>query len=161
MSTLNPGDPAPALALPDENGTVHDLAKQRGKWMVVYFYPNDDTPGCTTEACGFRDALQDVTVEGATVWGVSPNGPDSHRKFRAKHGLTFTLLSDEDHETADRYGAWGLKISFGEEKMGLIRSTVLVDPDGKVARTWPKVSPEGHAEAVVAALREIKAARPS
>lgn len=159
MSTLNPGDVAPALALPDENGTIHNLADQRGRWMVVYFYPNDDTPGCTTEACSFRDALADVTVEGATVWGVSPNGPDSHRKFREKYGLTFTLLSDEDHAAAEAYGAWGLKVSFGVEKMGLIRSTVLVDPEGKVAATWPKVSPEGHADEVLAALREIKAAR--
>lgn len=156
MSTLNIGDPAPALALPDENGTIHDLANQRGKWTVVYFYPNDDSPGCTTEACGFRDAMEDVSGEGATVWGVSPNGPDSHRTFSQKYDLNFTLLSDEDHAVADQYGAWGLKTSFGVEKMGLIRSTVLVDPEGKVARTWPKVSPEGHPAEVIAALQEIK-----
>ena len=159
MSTLNPGDVAPAFALPDENGTLHKLADQRGHWMVVYFYPNDDTPGCTTEACQFRDVQQDISVEGATVWGISPQGADSHRRFREKYGLTFTLLSDEDHGIAEAYGAWGLKVSSGVEKMGLIRSTVLVDPDGRVAKTWPKVSADGHAAEVLAALREIRAAR--
>lgn len=159
MSTLNVGDPAPSLALPDENGQVHDIAQQRGKWTVVYFYPADDTPGCTTEACQFRDAMSDVKVQGATVWGISPQGPESHRKFKAKYDLTFPLLCDEDHAVAERYGAWGLKTSFGVEKMGLIRSTVLVDPDGKVARVWPAVKADGHAAEVLDALREIQAAR--
>ena len=158
MSTLNVGDLAPTLALPDENGQVHDIAQQRGTWTVVYFYPADDTPGCTTEACQFRDAMSDVAVEGATVWGISPQGPESHRKFRAKYGLTFPLLCDEDHAVAERYGAWGLKLSFGVEKMGLIRSTVLVDPEGKVARVWPTAKADGHAAEVLAAIREIKAA---
>jgi peroxiredoxin Q/BCP len=159
MSKLNVGDAAPPISLQDESGTLHTLADQRGRWMVVYFYPNDDTPGCTTEACGFRDAQADVQVAGATVWGISPNTAESHRKFKEKHGLTFTLLCDEDHAVAEAYGAWGMKTSFGQEKMGLIRSTVLVDPEGKVARVWPKVSPEGHAEEVLAALSEIRAAR--
>jgi len=159
MSTLNVGDAAPPIAFPDENGMIHRLADQRGRWMVVYFYPNDDTPGCTTEACAFRDAQDDVQVAGATVWGISPNNAESHRKFKAKHGLTFTLLCDEDHAVAEAYGAWGMKTSFGETKMGLIRSTTLVDPEGRVARVWPKVSPEGHPTEVLAALSEIKAAR--
>lgn len=159
MSTLNVGAAAPPIVLPDENGTQHNLADQRGRWMVVYFYPNDDTPGCTTEACAFQDAEEDVRVAGATVWGISPNDAESHRKFKEKHGLTFTLLCDEDHAVAEAYGAWGLKTSFGQTKMGLIRSTVLVDPEGKVAAVWPKVSPEGHPSEVLAALSEIKAAR--
>ena len=159
MSTLNVGDAAPPIALPDENGTIHDLADQRGRWMIVYFYPNDDTPGCTTEACEFRDIHDDIKVEGATVWGISPNGRDSHRKFREKYDLTFTLLSDEDHAVAEAYGAWGLKLSFGVEKMGLIRSTVLVDPDGKVAKIWPKAPSQGHAAEVHSTLSQLRAAR--
>lgn len=156
MSTLNPGDAAPPFALKDENGTVHRLADQRGKWTVVYFYPADDTPGCTTEACQFRDLNGDLKIAGATVWGISPQGPASHRKFREKYGLTFTLLCDEDHAVAERYGAWGLKTSNGVQKMGLIRSTTLVDPDGKVAQVWPTVKADGHAAQVLEALHELQ-----
>ena len=159
MSTLNPGDPAPAFSLSDDAGAVHDIASQQGRWTVVYFYPHDDTPGCTTEACQFRDLHEDVKVQGATVWGISPQGPESHRKFREKYELTFPLLCDEDHAVAEAYGAWGMKNSFGVEKMGLIRTTVLVGPDGKVARVWPQVKADGHAAEVVAALAELKAAR--
>jgi peroxiredoxin Q/BCP len=159
MNSLSSGDAAPAFALPDENGTIHRLADQKGRWTVVYFYPADDTPGCTTEACQFRDLHADIKVEGATVLGISPQGAQSHRRFREKHGLTFTLLSDEDHQVADRYGAWGPKISAGKETIGLIRSTVLVDPEGRVARTWSKVSADGHAADVLDALRQLRSAR--
>ena len=159
MSTLNPGDVAPAFALPDENRTVHALEGQRGKWTVVYFYPTDDSPGCTTEACQFRDLHPDINVEGATVWGISPQGAESHQKFKNKHGLTFTLLSDEDHKVADQYGAWGLKTFAGKETIGLIRSTVLVDPEGRVVKHWPKVSADGHAAEVLELLREHRATR--
>jgi peroxiredoxin Q/BCP len=159
MNTPNPGEVAPPFALPDETGTLHQLANQRGRWTVVYFYPTDDSPGCTTEACQFRDLNEDIKVEGATVWGISPQGADSHRKFREKHGLTFTLLSDEGHKVADQYGAWGPKTFAGKETIGLIRSTVLVDPEGRVARAWPKVSADGHAAIVLDALREARAAR--
>ena len=156
MSMPASGDRAPEVALPDETGTIHRLSDQRGRWTVIYFYPEDDTPGCTTEACQFRDLDEDIRDEGADVWGISPDGSASHQRFRDKFALPFTLLSDEDHAVADQFGAWGLKTSFGVEKMGLIRSTVLVDPEGKVARTWPKVSPEGHPAEVIAALQEIK-----
>jgi peroxiredoxin Q/BCP len=160
MSTLNPGDVAPAFALPDENGALHELADQKGRWTVVYFYPTDDTPGCTTEACQFRDVHPDLKVEGATIWGISPQGAESHRKFKDKHGLTFTLLSDENHAIADRYGAWGPKPSpSGGMKDGLIRSTVLVDPEGRVARAWPRVKADGHAAEVLEALREVRSTR--
>jgi peroxiredoxin Q/BCP len=160
MSTPNPGDVAPPLALPDENGTVRDLKDQRGRWTVVYFYPADDTAGCTTEACQFRDVNGDLQVEGATVWGISPQGAESHRRFKDKNGLTFPLLVDDDHSVADAYGAWGPKPSpQGGMKDGLIRSTVLVDPEGKVARSWFKVSADGHAAEVLAALRELRAQR--
>ncbi len=153
------GDPAPDFALPDETGTVHRLSDQRGRWTIVYFYPKDDTPGCTTEACAFRDANDDLVAAGATVWGISPDDARSHGRFRAKFHLSFPLLSDEDHAVAEAYGAWVEKTKDGRTYMGIGRSTFLVDPDGRIARTWPTVSPEGHAAEVRVALDEAKAAR--
>jgi peroxiredoxin Q/BCP len=160
MSTPEVGDVAPDVQLPDESGTVHRLADQRGRWTVVYFYPEDDTPGCTTEACQFRDLHEGIKEASADVWGVSPDGASSHRRFREKFGLPFTLLSDEDHAVAERYGAWQLKSLYGREYMGIVRSTYLVDPDGRVARAWPKVKADGHAAEVLAALAEARAGRP-
>ncbi len=157
MSMPERGDPAPELALPDEHGAIHRLSDRRGRWTIVYFYPQDDTPGCTTEACGFRDAYQAILDSDAEVWGISPDGAASHARFRAKFGLPFTLLSDEDHRAAEAWGAWGLKNLYGREYMGIHRSSFLVGPDGRVARTWPKVKADGHAAAVVAAIAEASA----
>jgi peroxiredoxin Q/BCP len=157
-TTLKPGDAAPELALPDEHGAIHRLSERSGQWTVVYFYPEDDTPGCTTEACQFRDLNDRIESEEAEVWGVSPDGSESHTRFRSKFGLPFTLLSDEDHAVADQYGAWGLKNNYGREYMGLIRSSFLVGPDGRIAKVWPKVKADGHAEQVLEALREARAA---
>ena len=157
MSMPAAGDPAPAIALPDETGTIRRLADQRGRWTLIYFYPEDDTPGCTTEACQFRDLHEAIHDEGAEVWGISPDGSASHRRFREKFSLPFTLLSDEDHAAATAYGAWGLKKSYGRESMGIIRSSFLVAPDGRVARAWPRVKADGHAAEVLAALGEAKA----
>jgi len=159
MGMLTAGDPAPDLALPDENGTIHRLVDQRGRWTIVYFYPKDDTPGCTTEACEFRDASADLEAEGAVVWGVSPDTAASHSRFRARFDLPFVLLSDEDHAVADAWGAWGEKIRYGRSTMGILRSTFLVDPDGRIARAWPRVRPEGHAAEVRAALAAVQEAR--
>jgi peroxiredoxin Q/BCP len=156
-----PGDQAPDVALPDETGTIHRLSDQRGRWTIVYFYPEDDTPGCTTEACQFRDLDETIHEEGADVWGISPDGAASHRRFREKFGLPFTLLSDDGHRLADTYGAWGKKQNYGREYEGIIRSTFLVDPDGRIARAWPKVKADGHAAEVLAALEAEKAARPA
>ena len=153
------GDPAPDLALLDDHGTVHRLADRRGHWTVVYFYPEDDTPGCTTEARQFRDTHQAILDEDAEIWGISPDGAASHARFRAKFDLPFTLLSDVDHAVADTYGAWALRQKYGREYMGIQRSSFLVDPDGRIARAWPKVTAEGHAAEVVAVLAEAKAAR--
>ncbi len=153
------GDVAPDLSLPDETGTVHHLADQKGRWTVLYFYPKDDTPGCTTEACQFRDLEEHYADTGADVWGVSPDGAASHRHFRDKFGLPFTLLSDEDHDGATRYGAWRLKNSYGRESMGIGRSTFLIDPDLRIARAWPNVRADGHASEVLDALAEERAAR--
>ena len=159
MSMPDPGEAAPDIVLPDESGTIHRLADQRGRWTIVYFYPADDTPGCTTEACQFRDLDGEVRDTGADVWGISPDDAASHRRFREKLDLPFTLLSDEDHAVAERYGAWTLKQNYGREYMGIQRSTFLVDPDGRLARTWPRVKADGHAAAVLAALAELRAER--
>ena len=154
-----PGDPAPDFSLPDDRGEIHRLADRRGRWTVVYFYPQDDTPGCTTEACQFRDSNASFGDSDAEIWGISPDGSASHARFRAKFDLPFTLLSDEDHAVAEAYGAWMLKKNYGREYMGIQRSSFLVDPDGRVERTWPKVKPDGHAAEVAEALRSAKAAR--
>jgi peroxiredoxin Q/BCP len=150
------GDQAPPIALPDEAGRIHDLADQRGRWTILYFYPKDDTPGCTVEACEFRDANETITERGADVWGISPQGSASKRKFREKFGLPFTLLADEQHEAAETYGSWVEKQNYGRTYMGTARTTFLVDPDGRIARTWPKVKPQGHAAEVMAALDELQ-----
>ena len=156
MSIPAVGDPAPEIALPDDGGTLHRLADQRGRWTIVYFYPTDDTPGCTTEACEFRDANDTIRERGADVWGISPQGAKSKRSFREKFGLPFLLLADEDHAVADAYGSWVEKKNYGKTYMGTARRTFLVDPDGRVARTWEKVKPEGHAAEVLAALDEAQ-----
>ena len=159
MSTMPAaGDPAPDFALPDETGAVHRLSEQRA-WMVVYFYPKDDTPGCTEEACDFRDLNADIVAAGATVWGISPDDAASHGHFRAKFHLTFPLLSDEDHGTAEAYGAWVEKSKYGRTYMGVQRSTFLIGPDGRIAHAWPKVKAEGHAEDVVRTLAAARGAR--
>ena len=158
MSTPAAGDPAPPVTLPDDRGTVHDLADRRGRWTVLYFYPKDDTPGCTTEACEFRDTDADFAARDAAVWGVSPQGPSSKGAFRAKYALPFTLLADEDHAVAEAYGVWVEKQNYGKTYMGVARTTFLIDPDGTVARVWAKVKPEGHAREVLAALDELRSA---
>jgi len=156
MNMPLPGDPAPEIALPDEHGTSHRLVERRGSWTVVYFYPKDDTPGCTTEACGFRDLHDELAGMDAAIWGISPDGSGSHAAFRAKFGLPFTLLSDPDHAAAAAYGAWGEKKNYGKTSMGIIRSSFLVGPDGRVAAAWPKVTADGHAAEVLAALRAAR-----
>ena len=153
------GELAPGISLPDDHGVIHRLADQRGRWTIVYFYPEDDTPGWTTEACQFRDMDEEIRDTGADVWGVSPDGAASHKRFREKFELPFTLLSDEDHAVAEAYGAWTLKSNYGREYMGIQRSSFLVDPDGRVARAWPKVKADGHAAQVLAALTEARAER--
>jgi thioredoxin-dependent peroxiredoxin len=153
MVALKPGDPAPGIALQDDGGTLHRLTDQRGRWTVIYFYPRDDTPGCTVEACAFRDANEDLAGLGATVWGISPQDARSHARFRAKFSLSFPLLVDVDHAVADAYGAWVEKNRYGRTYWGNARSTFLVDPDGRIARAWEKVTPEGHADEVLAELR--------
>jgi thioredoxin-dependent peroxiredoxin len=157
MSTPDPGAPAPELELPDEHGAIHRLTDRRGQWTVVYFYPQDDTPGCTTEACQFRDLHQAFTGDGVAVWGVSPDDAASHAAFRTKFGLPFTLLSDRDHGVAEAWGAWREKHKYGRTYMGVGRSSYLVDPNGRIAVAWPDVKADGHATEVLEALRTARA----
>jgi peroxiredoxin Q/BCP len=160
MSTMpKVGELAPEFELHDDEGKRHRLSDRRGHFTVVYFYPADDTPGCTKEACSFRDAHTSFADEDAEVWGLSPQGAASKAAFRAKYGLPFTLLADEDHAIADSYGSWGEKNSYGKIYMGVLRNSFLVGPDGRIARVWLKVQPEAHATEVLAALKEARATR--
>lgn len=151
------GAPALAFTLPDQDGKPVSLSDLQGRWIVLYFYPKDDTPGCTTEACDFTAGLKEFEALDATVLGCSPDGAASHRKFIAKHDLKITLLSDEDHAVMDRYGAWGEKNMYGKISQGVLRSTVLINPEGKVAHHWKNVKAVGHAEQVREKLEELQA----
>ncbi|HET7676516.1 MAG TPA: peroxiredoxin [Candidatus Limnocylindrales bacterium] len=157
MTMPTVGDPAPDFALMDADGVVHRLSDERGKWVVVYFYPTDDTPGCTTEACGFRDARAELAARGAVVWGISPQGAASKRAFRSKYDLDFPLLADEDHQVAEAYGSWVEKTNYGRTYWGNARRTFLVDPQGRIARVWEKVVADGHASDVLQALDALAA----
>jgi thioredoxin-dependent peroxiredoxin len=158
MSTPEPGGRAPHLELPDEHGKIHRLVDRAGQWTVVYFYPRDDTPGCTVEACGFRDAYGLISDEGAAVWGISGDDAASHAAFRSKFDLPFTLLSDPDHAAAEAWGAWREKKNYGRTYLGIARSSYLVDPDGRIAAAWPTVRADGHADQVLDALRAARRA---
>ena len=151
----NIGSPAPAFKLQDQNGQWHTLEEYKGKWLVLYFYPKDQTPGCTTEACEFRDNVFAFRDANAVIVGVSVDDVDSHKKFEAKHGLPFTLLADSDKQLINAYGAWVSKKNYGREYMGIERSTFLVDASGKVARAWRSVKVNGHAEAVLDEARKL------
>ncbi|MBW6393695.1 MAG: thioredoxin-dependent thiol peroxidase [Thermus sp.] len=153
---MEPGTAAPDFALPDQEGRIHRLSDYRGKWVVLYFYPKDDTPGCTKEACGFRDRMGDLQELGAVVLGVSADDVQSHKRFAEKYGLNFPLLADPEREIILAYGAWGKKNLYGKEYEGVLRQTFLIDPEGRIAKVWRKVSPEGHAEEVAEALRALR-----
>jgi peroxiredoxin Q/BCP len=145
---------APDFDLEDQSGERVRLAGLRGKWVVIYFYPKDNTPGCTREACNFRDNFGAIRALGAVVLGVSGDSRASHEKFAGKFELPFSLLVDADHEVARAYGAFGLKKNYGREYEGVIRSTVIIDPEGNVAKTFPRVKPDSHGEEVLAWLKE-------
>jgi peroxiredoxin Q/BCP len=155
MPSLEAGDPAPSFELEDHAGQAVRLDDLRGRWVVLYWYPKDDTPGCTTEACEFRDNWKAVSAA-AEVYGVSPDSVKSHEKFRAKFQLPFPLLADAAHATAESYGVWGLKKFMGREYMGVERVTFIIAPDGTIARVFRNVKPAGHAAEVLQALAELK-----
>ncbi len=148
-----PGDPAPPFSLRSDDDTEVSLDKFRGKKVVLYFYPRDDTPGCTTESCGFRDSWGAIQRAGAVVLGVSPDGVGSHQKFKAKYQLPFPLLADPDHAVAEAYGVWGKKSMYGKTYHGILRTTFVIDESGKVLEVFEKVKPKGHAAEVLALLK--------
>jgi len=153
---ITEGKKAPNFALESDSGEKVRLSQFLGEHNVVlYFYPKDDTPGCTKEACAFHDARAKIARAGAVVLGVSPDSPERHTKFKEKYKLGFTLLADPDHAVAEKYGAWGEKTLYGKKSMGIIRSTFLIDKTGVVRKVWPKVKVDGHDEAVLAALKEL------
>lgn len=153
--SLNPGDMAPDFTLPDGDGNLVSLSALRGKRVVLYFYPRDNTPGCTKEACGFRDAYSDYESTNVVVLGVSTDDAKAHTKFATKFNLPFPLLTDADGQMAASYGSYGLKKFMGKEYMGISRSTFIIGPDGKIEKIYRKVKPESHAAEVLADLATI------
>ncbi|MBV8599695.1 MAG: thioredoxin-dependent thiol peroxidase [Actinobacteria bacterium] len=149
------GKPAPDFELESDTGERVKLSDLRGKPVVLYFYPKDETPGCTTQACGIRDAYGEFQRAGAAVFGVSPDSAASHVKFKEKFSLPFALLADTDHAVAETYGAWGEKKNYGKTYMGIIRSTFVIGPDGTVVKTMPNVKPDRHADDVLAVLESV------
>jgi peroxiredoxin Q/BCP len=149
------GQPAPDFTLPDQDGQEVTLSKLRGRPVVLYFYPKDDTPGCTTEACSFRDARAAYEKAGAKVIGVSPDGVKSHRKFADKYQLPFTLVADPEKAVCQSYGVWQEKTMYGKKTMGVVRSTFVIDAEGIVRRVFPRVKVDGHSDAVLAALQSL------
>ncbi len=154
---IEPGKKAPDFTLVADNGQKIKLSQFRGRPVVLYFYPKDDTPGCTREACAFRDAKAQLEKLGAQVLGISPDEVQSHAQFRDKYSLNFPLLADPDHKVAEKYGAWREKVRFGKKSMGIQRSTYLIDADGVVRRVWKNVQVDGHDQEVLKALTEIVA----
>ena len=152
---LEIGQPAPDFTLPDQNGDPVTLSKLRGTPIVLYFYPRDNTPGCTTEACAFRDARADYEKAGAKVIGVSPDDVKSHKKFADKFALPFTLVADVEKQVCESYGVWKEKTLYGKTSMGVVRSTFLIDGAGIVRAIFPKVKVDGHSDAVLAAIRAL------
>lgn len=149
------GQPAPNFSTPDQNDNLVSLDDFALQWVVLYFYPKDDTPGCTTEAKDFTEFNQEFSKLGAKILGVSPDSGKSHGKFINKHNLSITLLSDPEHQLAENYGAWQLKKFMGKEYMGIVRSTFLISPDKIIAYAWPNVKAKAHAQAVFAKLQEL------
>jgi len=146
--------PAPDFTLADQEGKTHSLSDYKGQWLVLYFYPKDDTPGCTTEACSFRDARDELAALGAQIVGISKDEASSHERFKAKYSLNFTLLSDADGSVIESYGAWGPKM-FG--KLGIQRKTFIIDPDGQVVKVYGRVTPQGHGDKVIDDLKSLVA----
>ena len=150
------GKKAPAFTMKDQDGKTHKLSEYAGTPVVLYFYPKDDTSGCTKEACAFRDNLPKFKKSKAQVLGVSPQDVDSKKKFAAKHDLNFPILADIDAKISEKYGVWQEKSMYGKKYMGVVRTTYLIGPDGKVVKRWDKVKVPGHAEEVLAAVKELE-----
>ena len=151
---ISANQPAPEFALPDQDGLIRTLAEFRGKPVVLYFYPKDDTPGCTVEACNFRDDYSVYEDAGVVILGISPDTAKSHTKFKNKFNLPFTLLADEDHKVADAYGTWGPKKFMGREYEGILRTTFLIGPQGDILKVFENVKPDGHSAEVLSTLKQ-------
>jgi peroxiredoxin Q/BCP len=149
---ISANQPSPDFRLADENGVERSLTDFRGSPVVLYFYPKDDTPGCTTEACSFRDDYHVYQQRGVVILGISPDSSRSHARFKEKYHLPFTLLADEDHRVCELYGVWGRKKAMGREYDGVFRTTFLIDPQGTIVKIWEGVKPEGHSKEVLEAL---------
>lgn len=149
-------DLAPDFSLPDQDDKIHKLSDYKGKWVLLYFYPKDNTPGCTTEACTLRDAFEEFDRKNAVVLGVSADSPKSHAGFASKHKLPFTLLSDENKEVLTAYGVWAKKKFLGKEYMGILRNSYLIDPKGKIVKIYEGVKPAKHAEEVLVDLIKLQ-----
>jgi peroxiredoxin Q/BCP len=152
MPLIEPGTKAPAFALKDQHGQMHRLSDYAGRSVILYFYPKDDTPGCTQESCEFQGALPRLKRRDAVVLGVSILDEASKAKFATKHGLTFPLLADPGHEVAEKYGVWQKKARYGRSYMGIVRTTYLIGPDGRVAQRWDNVKVDGHVDQAIEAL---------
>ena len=155
MSLIDSGKKAPAFTLKDQHGQSHRLSDYVGQPVILYFYPKDDTPGCTAESCDFQAKLPKFTRGKAAVFGISILDEKSKAKFATKHGLTFPLLADADHAVAEKFGVWQEKMRYGRKYMGIVRTTFLIGPDGKVARRWDSVKVDGHVDEVTAAVRDL------
>jgi peroxiredoxin Q/BCP len=153
--TLEAGDRAPNFSLKDQDGKTHKLADYKGRTVVLYFYPRDNTPGCTAEACSFRDEHEAIQRAGAVVLGVSTDSAEAHRKFQQQHSLPFPLLVDADAKVASAYGSWGEKTLYGRKSIGMTRSTFIIGPDGKLARVWKRAKAADHGAVVLKALGEL------
>ncbi len=150
------GQKAIDFCLPDFEDKLHCLKEKKGQWIILYFYPKDNTPGCTTQACDFNQSLPDFSNANAAIIGVSPDSPQSHKKFIDKHGLSFLLLCDIQHTVLEQYGVWQTKKNYGKEYLGVVRTTYLIDPAGITRERWDKVSVKDHAQKVIARLRELQ-----
>jgi peroxiredoxin Q/BCP len=152
MPLIEPGKKAPTFSLKDQHGSTHRLSDYQGRHVILYFYPKDDTPGCTQESCDFQAALPQLKRHDTVVLGVSILDEASKSKFASKHGLTFPLLADANHEVAEKYGVWQQKSRYGRSYMGIVRTTYLIGPDGKIVERWDNVKVDGHADSVTAAI---------
>lgn len=156
MSKISVGDTAPDFTLTDQNGKVHSLSTEKGKWVLIYFYPRDNTPGCTKQACLIRDSWSEFKKLNCVVFGISTDGEQSHKKFEDKFSLPFTLLADTEKKVVEAYGVWAPKKFMGREFLGTLRTSFLIDPEGNVAKVYEKVKPDLHAERVLADLASLQ-----
>lgn len=153
---LEAGSMVPKFSLPDQNGKTHNITDYKGKWVILYFYPKDLTPGCTTEACNFQEALPDFNSIDAVIFGISKDSADRHKKFADKYNLQFSLLSDEKSDVCEQFGVWQKKSMYGKEYMGIVRSTFLINSEGKIAKVYPKVNVKEHHAEILNDLKELR-----